>query len=143
MRQHREGVPEDVLVVRGRLRHSVQGGKLGENHGQSPGLVQQKQVLRTCGVDDDAMQLVADPLRGHPRQPGCVAAHQLEGAGLDREIQLGCQPRRTQDAQGVIDERGVADGAQPALPHACGPAGWVDQLGLLAPREAARRWRWR
>ena len=113
---------EDVEVVERRLLDVVQGVHLGQHGGQYAELVAERQRVDRIADAEDALQLGQLALAGTRDDQVGVAARDVCGRRLHRELQLGREPRQPQQAQRVVAEHVVADHPQPARVDVAEPA---------------------
>ena len=102
--EHREGVAVDVEVVVGALPDAAQRLQLGQDDRGEAQLVEQGEAAQRVGAADQQAQLRELALPRRIGGAGGFGAGQGGGPGVDRQAQLGRQPRRAEQAQRVLGE---------------------------------------
>ena len=107
---HRDGVPQHVLVPVDRVLLQGQGGQLGQELGGQAGVDGQPQAPGRGPAQQQLAQLVADPLAGDDLEAAAALADGGQGLGGRDELQLGGEAGRPQHPQRVVLERHLRAG---------------------------------
>ncbi len=97
-------VAEDVLVAMDRVVLEAQRRQLGQELLGEPGVDEEPQAGRRAVDDDQLVQLVADPLGRHDRQPLTPLDHRGDQLRNGLEAEAGDEARRAEHAQWVVVE---------------------------------------
>ena len=111
--EHLERVAVDVAVVEDVLLDAAQRPQLREHDGDQAEVVHQLEPGHRPLAGHHALELLEDGLGGDARQRRGVLAHGRGRGGLERELELGRQPRRPQRPQRVRGQRLGAHHPQP------------------------------
>ena len=129
---NRDRVGEDVLVPVHRVLLQRERRQLGQELLGQACAHEEPQAFARALDDEELVELVADPLGGHDREP---RPHHLDGPhelGVGHEAVTRHEARRSQHAQRVVAERllGGQGRAQTASGKVGGAVERVDQAGL-------------
>ncbi len=133
---HGQRVGQDVLVAMDGVLLEGEPGKLGEELGGQTGLDDEPQTRRGLVHRHQLVELVADPLGRHDRQPVVHGRHRGGDLGNGLEPEAGQKARRAQHPQRVVAEGdlGGERRAQAARREVGEPVVGVHQLEVGEPQ---------